>query len=589
MAFYSREVCDNVRAANDIVDVLSSYMNLERRGSRFFGLCPFHNEKTGSFCVTRDNQLYYCFGCHESGNVVNFLMKYENMEFPEAIEVLADRAGIKIESEKSSKSGNEKRKKREELLAVNKAAAEYYYKILREADGQKGMSYFTDRGLSGKILNSFGLGFTGQGSGKLHEHLKNLGFSDEIQKEAGLIRFDEKRGVSDQFFNRVIFPIMDQNRKVIGFGARVMGDGLPKYINSPETDIFKKKETLYGLFAARRSRRQGFILCEGYMDVISAHMAGFDNAIAALGTAMTEDHAKIISRLNKPVYICFDSDNAGKKAATRAYEILREYMVPTKLIDLTPYKDPDELISKMGAEEFEKRIQNADNALALIKKREYDDIDKNDPDEEASFIHGLYKSIAFYKDEATRESYIRRFSRDFNLDENVIRRGVNQVGNVMPAVKREYVPPKGSNIGINPKKALVASEARLLNYLIEDDFYEKCNSLIEKIDFVEESFQNIYEAIVNDKKNGVEIVKADLLNLSEDEELTKVLSEVFFNDEEISERVESASVKKTVLERVKKASLRRQDDNIDAKDTVALQKAMEISRETMDEINKIKF
>lgn len=589
MAFYSRETCDNVRAANDIVDVISSYVNLERRGNRFFGLCPFHNEKTGSFCVTRDNQLYYCFGCHESGNVVNFLMKYENMEFPEAIEVLADRAGIKLESITPKKTDNEYRKKKEQLLAVNKAAAEYYYKILREPDGQKGLSYFTDRGLSGKILNTFGLGFTGQGSGKLHEHLKNLGFSDEIQKEAGLIRFDEKRGVSDQFFNRVIFPIMDQSRKVIGFGARVMGDGLPKYINSPETDVFKKKETLYGLFAARRSRRLGFILCEGYMDVISAHMAGFDNAIAALGTAMTEDHAKIISRLNKPIYICFDSDNAGKKAATRAYEILREYNVPTKLIDLTPFKDPDELISKMGAEEFEKRIQNADNALAVIKNREYSVIDKNNPDEEADFIHGLYKSISFYKDEAIRESYIRRFSRDFNLDENMLRRGVNQIGSVVPIIKKEYLPPKGKETGINPKKARLSNEARLLVYLLDDDYYSKCSKLVDKEDFGEEAFKNVYEVIVNDKNNNIKKEAADILNVIDDPAFSKILSEAFYSISEEEKRVGSSSLKKAVLERVKRASLKRQDSNRAANDTLGLQKQMDINKEIMDEINKIKF
>ncbi len=583
MAFYSQELINEVREKNDITEVISAYVNLERRGNKYFGHCPFHNEKTPSFCVTPHNQLFYCFGCHESGNVISFMMKQENMEFTEAIEALAERVGIRLESQHTGENYNIKKRKREELLAVNKAAAEYYYKLLRTREGERGFKYFTDRGLHNSMLNSFGLGYTGQGSGKLNEHLSNNGFSDEIQMEAGLITFDEKSGKRDRFFNRVIFPIMDQGRHVIGFGARVMGDGQPKYLNSRESDVFKKKETLYGLFAARRSQRKEFILCEGYMDVITAHSFGFDNAIATLGTALTIEHANILSKFHKPIYLCYDSDNAGKQAARRGYEILRQVGLQVKIIELSPYKDPDEFINKLGVEEFEKRIYRADNALYIIKKWDFEKIDQNNPDERTEFVHGLYESIREFKDESAREEYIRRFAKDFNIDSGILKRGVNNI-KTAPGQGLKYKKSIKSNL--SPEMALKINEARLLYYLLDRGYFEKCGHLVEKRDFKEKIFQEIFENIRSRMNENKPVLAADIISNIEDEKLNKFLIRNFFEAQEEKDRGDTGSEREVML-KVKRASLKRIDNERTDKSLAATNEFWEITKEVIDEIEQV--
>ena len=582
MAFYSRELIDEIREKNDIIEVISSYITLQRQGSRYFGHCPFHNEKTPSFCVTPGSQLFYCFGCHESGNVISFVMKQENMEFTEAVEALAERAGISLSSQDTEKNYSIRKRKREELLSVNKAAAEYYYRLLRSREGEFGLKYFTGRGLKKGMLNSFGLGYTGQGSGKLNEYLSNKGFSDEIQIEAGLITFDEKKGKRDRFFNRVIFPIMDQGRHVIGFGARVMGDGQPKYLNSRESDIFKKKETLYGLFAARRSRRNEFILCEGYMDVITAHSFGFDNAVATLGTALTIEHANILSRFKKPIYICYDSDSAGKQASRRGYEILKQVNLQVKIIELSPYKDPDEFISKMGVDEFEKRIFSADNALFVIKKWEFESIDQNNPDERTEFVHGLYKSIGEFDDESEREEYIKRFAREFDVDSGILKRGVNNTKSSFSKIPEHR---RVSASKLSPETALKVNEARLLCYLLDREYFEKCGHLLEQKDFKNEMFQEIFQDIGAKMKQKKTVLAADIISNVEDEKLNQFLIETFMAVQEEKDKGNRMNEKEVIL-KVKRASLKRQDNERTDKSVSAMQDFLEINRETIEEIEQ---
>ena len=286
MAYYSDELVEEVRSRNDIVDVISGYVRLQKKGSTYFGLCPFHNEKTGSFSVTPNKQMYYCFGCGAGGNVFTFLIQYENFK----------------------------------LLEINKAAAKYYYVMLRSDRGKRAYEYFHGRSLSDATMQKFGLGATDQYSNGLYQYLRQQGYEDSILKETGLVTIDE-RGGRDKFWNRAMFPIMDVRGKVIGFGGRVMGDGEPKYLNSPETKIFDKSRNLYGLNLARVSKRPQILLCEGYMDVIALHQAGFDNAVASLGTAFTIGHANLLKRYTSEVYLTFDSDGAGIKAALRAIPI----------------------------------------------------------------------------------------------------------------------------------------------------------------------------------------------------------------------------------------------------------------------------
>ena len=357
---YSREVIDEVISRNDIVDVISGYVKLKKNGSSYTGLCPFHNEKSPSFSVSGQRQLYHCFGCGAGGNVITFVMEYENMTFLEAVKMLGERAGVALPQTSMSEEDRKERGIRDRLLEINKIAATYYYRQLRSENGKAGLDYLKKRELSDSTINSFGLGYATQSTGNLYKLLKDKGYDDDILKESGLFTYE--RGIHEKFWNRVIFPIMDINNKVIGFGGRVMGDAKPKYLNSPETRLFDKSRNLYGLNIARTSRKPNMIICEGYMDVISMHQAGFNQAVASLGTALTPGHARLLKRYTDNVLITYDSDEAGVKAALRAIPILKEAGLSTKVINMRPYKDPDEFIKAMGAEAFQERIDNAENS-----------------------------------------------------------------------------------------------------------------------------------------------------------------------------------------------------------------------------------
>lgn len=386
MPYYSDDIVEEVRSRNDIVDVISQYVRLQKKGSTYFGLCPFHNEKTGSFAVSPNKQMYYCFGCGAGGNVFTFLMEYENFTFGEAMESLAERVGVELPKREYTSAQRQEADKRARLLEINKEAARYFYSLLRSERGAHALSYFKKRNLTEETMQRFGLGYSDQYSDDLYRYLRKKGYEDEILKESGLVTIDERRGGYDKFWNRAMFPIMDVHNKVIGFGGRVMGDGEPKYLNSPETRIFDKSRNLYGLNIARSTKKDQLLLCEGYMDVIALHQAGFDNAVASLGTALTSGHANLLKRYTKNVYLTYDSDGAGVKAALRAIPILKEVGINTKVINMQPYKDPDEFISALGAEEYQKRIDQAENSFLFEIRMLERNYEMNDPAGKSAFF-----------------------------------------------------------------------------------------------------------------------------------------------------------------------------------------------------------
>ena len=363
--YYPEELIEEVRTRNDIVEVISGYVRLQKKGSNYFGLCPFHNEKSPSFSVSPGKQMYYCFGCGAGGNVITFLMEYENQTFPEAVRTLAQRAGIALPEADDSKEARQADSRRAKLLEINKEAAKYFYYQLRTERGSVGMEYLRKRELSDETMNHFGLGYANKYSNDLIQYLKSKGYSEDLIRDAGLCNVDEKHGMYDKFWNRVMFPIQDINHRVIGFGGRVMGDGKPKYLNSPETEIFDKSRNLYGLNFARTSRKGNVILCEGYMDVIAMHQAGFTQAVASLGTAFTSGQASLLRRYANEILLSYDSDGAGVNAALRAIGILKEAGMTGRVINLEPYKDPDEFIKALGGEEFQKRLVMRRTAFSL--------------------------------------------------------------------------------------------------------------------------------------------------------------------------------------------------------------------------------
>ena len=442
--YYPDSIVDEVRSRSDIVQVIGSYISLQKSSSNYVGLCPFHNEKTPSFNVNPARQIFHCFGCHKGGNVFTFVMEYENVSFPEALRILAQRAGVTLPERSDSAEERENRGKREKLMALYKEAAEHFYRKLRSEEGRKGLEYLVGRELSGPTMKSFGLGFS---DGSLYNAVKER-YDDGLLAESGLFTFRESGGVRDKFFDRVMFPIFDQNGKVIAFGGRVMGDAKPKYLNSPETLIFDKSRNLYNLNLARRSRKCYFILCEGYMDVIALTQAGFDCAVATLGTALTERQAKLISRYVNRVVLTYDSDEAGQRAINRAIPMLHDVGVTATIVDMKPFKDPDEFIKALGAEEYERRIERAQTSFSFEMKfiaERYPEREKN-PAEKTAFQREVAEWMLRFKDRLERSNYIKAFCETYRCDESEFRETVNEL--ITKAAPRKTVTEEAQNIPV---------------------------------------------------------------------------------------------------------------------------------------------
>ncbi len=430
--YYPEEVVEQVRQQSNIVDIISGYVRLTKHGSSYTGLCPFHNEKTPSFSVSESKQIFKCFGCGESGNVVTFLMKYENYTFPEALKVLADRAGIRLPEKEDSPGQKNRADRRKQLLEINRQAALYFFSKLKTEHGKNAYRYFRqERGLTNDTIVKFGLGYSDYSAGTsndLYLYLKEKGYSDELLRASGLVVARDGKPPQDKFWNRAMFPILDASQRVIGFGGRVMGDGKPKYMNSPDTEVFDKSRNLFGLYLAKKTKRQNLILCEGYMDVIAMHQAGFDNAVASLGTALTEGQALLLKRYTKEILLTYDSDGAGIKAALRAVPILKRAGLNARVVRLSPYKDPDEFIKKEGTKSFEKRLSEAQNSFYFQVEVLEKGYDLSDPAQKTEFFHGLARLLCKFEDEIERNVYLEASAQNYRIDYKQLRELVNTYG-----------------------------------------------------------------------------------------------------------------------------------------------------------------
>lgn len=351
---------DELISKADIVDVVSRYLELKKSGSSYFGLCPFHNEKTPSFSVSADKQIFHCFGCGEGGGAISFIMKYEGLEFLDAVRFLAAQYNMTVPDDTQSPSN---RARRETLLALNRAAAKYFHDTLKAAGGEKAADYLANRKVSKRTVTNFGLGFAPDEWDGLIRSMTAGGFSKADLTDAGLAVKNKSGGIYDRFRNRVIFPIIDIRGSVVGFGGRVLDDSLPKYLNSSDTPVFNKSRNLFALNIAKKSKSQRLLLVEGYMDVISLHQAGFDFAVASLGTSLTEHQARLIARYAKEVIISYDADEAGQRAASRAIEILNKTGLSVRVLRIPGAKDPDEFIKKNGAEAFRGLLDRSENHI----------------------------------------------------------------------------------------------------------------------------------------------------------------------------------------------------------------------------------
>ena len=525
--YYPEEIVEEVRAKNDIVDVISGYVSLKRKGGNYFGLCPFHNEKSASFSVSSGKQMYYCFGCGAGGNVFTFIMNYENYSFGEAIKMLADKAGVQLPEFEDSRENRERESRRQKLLDINKEAANYFYFQLRSPQVGVGMDYFRRRMLSEETMKKFALGYSNKTSNDLCNYLKHKGFSDELIRESGVAVFNEKYGMSDKFWNRVMFPIQDINHRVIGFGGRVLGEGEPKYLNSPETPVFDKSRNLYGMNFARTARKNNIILCEGYMDVIAMHQAGFTQAVASLGTSFTSGQANLIRRYVENVILSYDSDGAGVKAALRAIGILKEAGISGKVLNLEPYKDPDEFMKNMGAEEFQKRLDEAENSFFYEIRMLQRDYDLGDPESKTKFYNEIARRLCHFSVEVERDNYMDAIARKYNIAPESMKKLVighaaregmgSEIIRPKPTVSKKTTPQENSE-----------KMQRLLLTWISDypRVYSQVKQYITPQDFTKELYRQVAEIMFRELEEG-NFNPAGIISMFTEEEQQREVARLF--------------------------------------------------------------
>ena len=582
--WYSDEVIEEVRARNDIVDIISQYVKLKRAGSNYVGLCPFHNEKTPSFSVSQSKQFYHCFGCGAGGNVISFVMNYENYSFQEALKYLADRAGVKLPEESASPEARRSSEKRQTLLEINKAAASYFYYQLKRESGKDGYRYLKNRGLSDETIRKFGLGYALKYRDGLYKYLRSKDYGDEILKETGLFVYDDKGGVYDKFWNRVMFPILDTNNKVVGFGGRVMGDGKPKYLNSPETMIFDKGRNLYGLNIARTSRKPYLILCEGYMDVITMHQAGFTNAVASLGTAFTSGHASLIRRFAEEVLLLYDSDQAGINAALRAIPILREAGIRSRVVHLDPHKDPDEFIKAEGAEAFEERLQQAEDSFLFRIHVLEKNCQMNTPQGQNSFFEKCASYLLDLSDELERNIYIEAIIKEYGSRTGIsaadlksrvgtlAMKGTPSEGHTRPE------PPPGQNRNRKKEDASVMAQKLLITWLVNyPHIYPEVRKYIQPEDFVTPIYRQTAELLYAQEEEG-DVNPGRLLNHFNSEDQKEVAAMFDTPVNLTSEEEMNSAFADTVL-KIKGESLAKKNTERDPADMQQMQQLISEQKE----------
>ena len=504
---------DELVARCDIVETVRRYVPLKKSGSNYFGLCPFHNEKTPSFSVSPDKQIFHCFGCGEGGGVIQFVMKIENLPFLDAVRMLAESAGMQMPSDREQ--SDEQRRARERMLSMNREAARWFHSLLWQKQGEAALAYFARRGLSKKTVTTFGLGCSEDSWDSLLKHLTGLGYRPGEIEKAGLAVRGSGGGLYDRFRGRVMFPIIDVRGNVVGFGGRVLDDSKPKYLNSPETPVFHKNRNLFALNIAKKSKMGRLILAEGYMDVIALHQAGFDCAVASLGTALTDEQAKLMTRYVKEVVICYDSDGAGQKAAQRAIDILNRAGLEVRVLRVPGAKDPDEYIKQNGSEAFglllKKPQTDGEYRIAQLAAQ----YDLGQDDGRIAFLKAAVSMLSAMPSRIEREIYARGAARLAGISENAI---LTEIERAMAQNRRRQkretekkalqplrqVQPQERDLRYqNPRSALC--EEKLLALVLQDqDFLDKARAKIAPEAFSSDFLAKIYRKAVERRAQGLE-------------------------------------------------------------------------------------
>lgn len=532
---YPQELIDEIRTQNDIVSVISEYIALKPKGSSYFGLCPFHNESTPSFSVSADKQFYYCFGCGESGNVYSFIMRMENCDFPEAVKRLADRAHISLpEPEYSAEAARAERLK-QQIYEMHRAAGRYYYAALHSRNGERALKYLNERGVKEEIQKRFGIGYAPSGRDHLCRYLKEKGFSTDAMIKSGLVMASKDgKGLYDRFFNRLMFPIFDLQGRPIAFGGRVIDKGEPKYLNSPETVVFNKSRTLYGMNFAKAARKKEIILVEGYMDMISIYQAGFPNVVAGLGTAFNNDHARTLRKLADSVILLYDSDEAGTRAALRAIPVLVNNGFDVKVTQVKGAKDADEFIKKYGAEAFGKLIVDAVSHITFRIGCAGKNYNLENADHRVRFAEEAAKILADVVNDIERDVYTKETAAVCGIDEAALRSRISRIRDASESEflmeaekKRKRVYSDKESRDIRPK-GITEAQKTILSMAVENDKVLKAVfSVLKAEEFEDGVYRTLAERIYNDSVSGRKSVPADLVSCFENIEDQNTAAAVF--------------------------------------------------------------
>lgn len=536
-------VLDEIRDRADIVDLIGEYVDLKRSGSNYMGLCPFHSEKTPSFSVSPSKSIFKCFGCGVGGDVITFIMKRENLSFPEAVEFLADKYNVRLEVYKDE--NKEAREKRNRLYEINREAGLHFLKNYQVS--QKAQLYLKNRMLSDKTIRSYGIGYSKDSWTDLYDHLTKMGYKEDELLELNLISKSKNGNYIDRFRDRVMFPIINRNNRIIGFGARAFGDAKPKYLNSRETPIFHKGSNVFNInIISRESTRERIILVEGYMDVISLYNSGINYSVASLGTSLTIDQANIIKRMAKDIYICYDSDNAGINATSRAIDIFLQASVKPKIIELEGGLDPDDFIKKYGLEAFEKKIKSAISYIEFKIKKLKENFNLEDSEGLSNFTIESAKILSSIKNPIERDIFVKDFSTKYNISYTAIENYINYLNrNKLKEAKREKVKVK-KNINVVKSNKTRAQEELLAYSLLDNDIYKYIKNKIEVFYFTNAMTRAVFEEIPRLFEEEMEI--RDFLSILESnklvtkefvENIMSLISDIHVDDKIVDELIKT--------------------------------------------------
>jgi len=534
---YSEELIDEIKNSNDIVDVISQYVNLKRSGRNFFGLCPFHKEKSPSFSVSPDKQIFHCFGCGAGGNVIHFISKIENADFKEAIGILANRAGIELPT-LNNYEDNKTALLKSKVYEINQIAAEFYHQNLYKPTSKIGQEYIKKRKLDNRTLKSFLIGYSGNFD-ELYRILKQKGFTEEEILASSLVNKTDDGKYIDRFRKRVMFPIQDTRNKVIAFGGRVTDDRKPKYINSPENIVYSKGRHLFGLNVAKRGELKNIIIVEGYMDAISLYQRGITNVVASLGTALTEAQGRLLRRYSERVTIGYDSDGAGQAATLRGLEILQNIGCDVRILQISGAKDPDEYVIKYGPERFLKCVEQAISLVEFKVKMLKQSLNLDNINDKIKFLNQVAKILSNVTNSIERELYVEKIANEYNVSKEAIYGEVNKLIYAKntgektlekPIVKKEIKKEK-QEIDSSTTKRENLIIYLLINYPQES--YKKIKSVISENDMKLEENQKILKKMYEEIEKGN--INIDILNYFEEQNIIDHISGIMSYDFEISD------------------------------------------------------